>query len=100
MASNPILSVGPSQGSFAPLGPKAGASGEGSFAGLLKEAIADTSRLQREADALVEQVARGHSGDLAETMIAIEKAHISFQLMIQVRNKMVEAYQEIMRMQV
>lgn len=100
MASNPILPVGPSQGSFVPPGPKAGVGSEGSFAGLLQEAVAQTSQLQHEADALVEQVARGHSGDLATTLITIEKAHISFQLMLQVRNKVVEAYQEIMRMQV
>ncbi len=100
MASNPILPVGPSHGSFILPEPKAGASGEGSFAGLLREAVTQTEGLQHEADALVEQVARGHSGDLATTMIAIEKAQISFQLMLQVRNKVVEAYQEIMRMQV
>jgi flagellar hook-basal body complex protein FliE len=100
MASDPILPVALSQRSLILPSVTGDARGEGSFAGLLKEAVAGTSRLQSEADALVEQVALGHSGDLAETLIAIEKAHISFQLMIQVRNKMVEAYQEIMRMQV
>lgn len=100
MTSNPILSIGPSlEPSVAP-GAKVGGSGGGSFAGLLQEAITQTSRLQHEADALAEQVARGHSGDLAATMIAIEKAQVSFQLMLQVRNKVVEAYQEIMRMPV
>lgn len=100
MVNNPILPVGPSRGALVPPVPKAGNSGEGSFAGLLKEAVAQTQGLQHEADALVEQVARGHSGDLATTMIAVEKAQLSFQLMLQVRNKVVEAYQEIMRMQV
>lgn len=100
MANNPILPVGPSQGLFVPPAPKADGNGDASFAGLLKEAVTQTSRLQHEADALVEQVARGQSGDLATTMIAVEKAHLSFQLMLQVRNKVVEAYQEIMRMQV
>lgn len=100
MASNPILPVAPNQVSLPSPRSSEGARGEGSFAGLLKEALAETSQLQREADGLAEQVARGHSGDLAATLIALEKAHISFQLMVQVRNKMVEAYQEIMRMQV
>lgn len=100
MPSNPILPVGSSQGLLVQSVTKAGDSGEGSFAGLLREAVVQTSQLQHDADALVEQVARGHSGDLATTMIAIEKAQISFQLMLQVRNKVVEAYQEIMRMQV
>jgi flagellar hook-basal body complex protein FliE len=100
MASHPILPVGPSQALVVPSGPKADVSGKGSFAGLLREAVTQTSQLQHEADALVAQVARGNSGDLAATMIAIEKAQISFQLMLQVRNKVVEAYQEIMRMPV
>lgn len=100
MASNPILPIGPSHGVIVPPGTKVGVGGEGSFAGLLQEAVAQTSQLQQEADALSEQVARGRSGDLAATMIAIEKAQISFQLMLQVRNKVVEAYQEIMRMPV
>lgn len=100
MASNPILPVGPSQWTSVPTTSKADAGGEGSFAGLLQEAVAQTSRLQHEADTLADQVARGQSGDLAATMIAIEKAQISFQLMLQVRNKVVEAYQEIMRMPV
>lgn len=100
MSSNPILPVRPDQGLSVPSATRTGVSGEGSFAGLLREAVSQTDRLQHEADALVEQVARGQSGDLAATMIAIEKAQISFQLMLQVRNKVVEAYQEIMRMPV
>ena len=39
-------------------------------------------------------------GDLQETMIALEKADVSFRLMMQIRNKVLDAYQEIMRMQV
>lgn len=100
MASNPILPIGTNLGTLTPPRSSQTAQGEGSFGGLLKEAIAQMSHVQREADALVEQVAKGRSGDLAGTMIALEKAQISFQLMIQVRNKMVEAYQEIMRMPV
>ena len=100
MASNPILPIQSNQESFPLSRSSKTPGGQASFAGLLKEAVAETSHLQKEADVLVEQVARGQSGDLPGTLIALEKAHISFQLMIQVRNKMVEAYQEIMRMQV
>lgn len=100
MASNPILPVATNPASLTPPRSRPGAKDEGSFAGMLKDAMTEMNRLQREADALVEQVAKGRSGDLAGTLVALEKAHISFQLMIQVRNKMVEAYQEIMRMQV
>lgn len=100
MAIHPILPIGPSQGGLVAPTPKAGNAGQGSFAGFLQEAVAQTGQLQHEADALTEQVAKGRSGDLAATMIAVEKAQISFQLMLQVRNKVVEAYQEIMRMPV
>lgn len=102
MAINPILPIRPGQADLVGPTSKAGAAGagQGSFAGLLQDAVSQTSRLQHEADALTEQVAKGRSGDLAATMIAIEKAQISFQLMLQVRNKVVEAYQEIMRMPV
>lgn|SRR5574337_249816 len=100
MTSNPILPIGPNQGVLVSPASKAGTAGQSSFAGVLQEAVAQTSQLQHEADALAEQVAKGRSGDLAATMIAIEKAQISFQLMLQVRNKVVEAYQEIMRMPV
>ncbi len=42
----------------------------------------------------------GETQDLHTTMIAVQKADLSFQMMMQVRNKIVQAYQEIMRMQV
>lgn len=100
MASHPIVAIGPSREVTISPGRKVEGGADGSFAGLLQEAVAQTSRLQHEADTLADQVARGQSGDLAATMIAIEKAQISFQLMLQVRNKVVEAYQEIMRMPV
>lgn len=52
------------------------------------------------ADREVQQVALGEAGNLHEVMIHIEEAKLSFQLLAQVRNKMLEAYQEVMRMQV
>lgn len=100
MTTYPILPIGPGGVPTEARTTKVDDGGEGSFAVLLQEAVAQTSRLQHEADTLAEQVARGRSGDLAATMIAIEKAQVSFQLMLQVRNKVVEAYQEIMRMPV
>jgi flagellar hook-basal body complex protein FliE len=42
---------------------------------------------------------KGETKNIHETMIAIEKANVSFNMMIQVRNKLLSAYQEIMRMQ-
>lgn len=76
------------------------ASGDGkSFVDTLKESIAKVDSLQMEAHKAVQELASG-SGDIHNTMIAMEKASISFQAMMQVRNKIVTAYEEVMRTQV
>ncbi len=69
----------------------------GSFGEVLSGAIGETSRLRNAADIAVSNLASGKAVDIHQTMIAIEKASISFKLMMQVRNKVVEAYKEIMR---
>jgi flagellar hook-basal body complex protein FliE len=56
--------------------------------------------LQDQADATAVTMAAGGPVDLHDVMIASEKAALGFQLALQLRNKVVEAYQEIMRMQV
>jgi len=67
---------------------------------MLKDAIGEVNKLQQNADQAVEELATGSSKDIHNTMIALEKAEISFHLMMQIRNKIIGAYQEIMRMQV
>jgi flagellar hook-basal body complex protein FliE len=69
------------------------------FAKALKDAISSVNDVQKDASVAVEKFASGDVS-LHETMIAIEKAGISFQLMLQVRNKIVGAYEEIMRTQI
>ena len=66
----------------------------------LKNALGEVNDLQQKADQAIQQLVGEGKGDLQETMIALEKADISFRLMMQIRNKVLEAYQEIMRMQV
>ncbi|MEQ1877262.1 MAG: flagellar hook-basal body complex protein FliE [Bdellovibrionia bacterium] len=73
---------------------------ETSFADTLKGAIQSVDQLQKESDIKMQQLATGQNNNIHETMIAAEKADIALRLMVQVRNKIVEAYQEIMRMQV
>jgi flagellar hook-basal body complex protein FliE len=58
------------------------------------------NRLQQEAETAVQQYTVGQAQNLHDTMIAVEKADISLRLLMQVRNKAVEAYQEIMRLQI
>jgi flagellar hook-basal body complex protein FliE len=73
-------------------------SGE-SFVASLKDALAKINEAQSHADVSVQSLLTGQSTNLHETMIALQKADVSFQLMLQVRNKIVGAYEEIMRMQ-
>ncbi|HEU0264271.1 MAG TPA: flagellar hook-basal body complex protein FliE [Geobacterales bacterium] len=68
--------------------------------GFFKELVNQVNTLQTQADTSIEQFATGEARGLHEVMIAVEKAGISFQFLNQVRNKAVEAYQEVMRMQV
>jgi flagellar hook-basal body complex protein FliE len=70
------------------------------FASFLEEKIQDVNRLQQEADETVAAVATGRSSNLHEMMIALEKADVSFRMVTKVRQKVVDAYQEIMRMSV
>ena len=73
---------------------------DGSFTGILKHAINTVNQAKIEADQAVQELATGNEKDIHQTMIALEKAEVSFQLMMQVRNKIVSAYEEIMRMQI
>lgn len=70
------------------------------FTKTLKEAIGTVNQLHQTADRKMQELATGKSQNVHETMIAAEKADIALRLMVQVRNKMIDAYQEIMRMQV
>lgn len=70
------------------------------FGDLLKQAVESVNAMQHEAGRLEEAVAAGDNVNIHQAVIAGEKAGLSFKLLMQVRNKMVEAYQEIMRMQV
>ncbi len=71
-----------------------------SFADSLKKAVNTVDALQKDADIKMQDLATGKSQNIHETMIAAEKADIALKLMVQVRNKIIDAYQEIMRMQV
>jgi len=73
---------------------------KGDFNSYLKTALSEVGDLQDKASQAVQQMVGEGKGDLQETMLALEKADVSFRLMMQIRNKVLDAYQEIMRMQV
>ena len=64
------------------------------------ELVSKVNDLQTKSDKSIQALASGESKNLHEVMISMEKASISFQFMSSVRNKALEAYQEVMRMQV
>jgi flagellar hook-basal body complex protein FliE len=68
------------------------------FGKLVQQFIADTNAQQISADQSVERLATGQSDSIHETMLALTKADLSLQLFMQVRNKVIDAYQEVMRM--
>jgi len=69
------------------------------FADTLKELVGEVNDRLVTADSAEAALAGGTSGNIHETMIAIEKANVSFRLLTKVQSKAVAAYQEIMRMQ-
>lgn len=70
------------------------------FGELLKNAVESVNAMQHEAGRLEDAVAKGENVNIHQAVIANEKAGLSFRLMTQVRNKLLDAYEEIMRMQV
>ena len=76
------------------------AEGHKSFADTLKDAVQNVNTQMQVADVKMQEIATGKNHNIPEVMIAAEKADISLKLMVQVRNKIIEAYQEVMKMQV
>jgi flagellar hook-basal body complex protein FliE len=68
------------------------------FGEILKDAVSQIDQAQGTAQTKINEVIQGNGSDLHSAMIAVEKADLSFQLMLQVRNKIVAAYQEVARM--
>lgn len=97
--TNPISGFGSSPGSLAASETHSTTPREWGFVETLRGAIDEAEQLHGAADAKVSGLLQGNGTDVHSAMIAVEKADLSFQLMMQVRNKIVAAYQEISRMQ-
>lgn len=75
-------------------------SSQKSFADTLNEAINSVNTMQQQSNKGMQDLATGRTDNIAEVMIQSEKADIAIKLMMQVRNKIIDAYQEVMKMQV
>jgi flagellar hook-basal body complex protein FliE len=69
------------------------------FSGVLKNALQQVNQLSGGAEQQIGSLLQGGNADVNTVMIAVEKADVAFQLMMQVRNKIVSAYQDIEKMQ-
>jgi len=72
----------------------------GGFSSLLGQMVQDVNASQSAAASAVSGLQNGGQVPLHQAVIAMEEANVSFQLMVEVRNKLLESYQEIMRMQI
>jgi flagellar hook-basal body complex protein FliE len=87
----------PAAGSTSAVAPSSGAS---SFSNVLGGLIQEVSDKQTAANDAVTGLLGGKNVSLHQTMISMEEASVSFQLMVEVRNRLLDSYQELMRMQV
>lgn len=74
--------------------------GGASFSDMLKDSIAEVSKLQRDASQAVEALATGKTEDITGVMTAMEKSEIAFKTLLAIRAKLMDAYEEIKQIQV
>jgi flagellar hook-basal body complex protein FliE len=74
--------------------------GKTEFQDLMEKGIKEVNIGAREAEKASMDLASGRASNIHETMLAVTKAELGFNMMVQMRNKVIEAYQEVMRMQV
>lgn len=74
--------------------------GKSSFAATLNDAVNTVNQLQKTSDKKMQELATGKTSNIPEVMMAAEKADIALRMMVQMRNKIIDAYNEVMKMQV
>jgi flagellar hook-basal body complex protein FliE len=84
---------------FSPLSGVDGEKSTPSFSALLANSIGEVNKMQQEANTAIQKLASGKSKNIHETMLAVEQAEIAFKTMNQVRRKVLDAYKQIMNMQ-
>lgn len=87
-------------GATAPQAPQALGNAGASFGSILDNFVGDVNSKMQAGDAAQAGVLSGESTNLHQAMISMQEASVAFSLMVEVRNKMVDSYQELMRMQV
>jgi len=100
--TNPAGGVDIESGSFGKLnvGTEISQVGGKSFGEFLNESIEKVNQVQQEANVAIQKLASGENQGIHETMLMVEQAEIAFKTMNQIRTKVLEAYKEVMRMQI
>lgn len=76
------------------------ANSKNSFSKLLQKSINEVNELQKNANLAAKRLAAGEENDIHNTMIALQKAEVSFELIVQIQSKLMTAYDELKRMQI
>jgi len=98
---NPIQGIQPlSPSVFAPAEGAKAVRGDKSFNDFLLDSIQQVNAMQQDADQAVENLFTGGDANPAEVLTAVQKADVAFRMMLQVRNKMVSAFEEIKNLQI
>jgi flagellar hook-basal body complex protein FliE len=95
-----ISSIGSAAVNVVSAGSTNGAAASDGFLDSLKTAIGKVNDVEIQASQAVDGLMTGQTQDLHRTMVALQQADVSFQLMMQIRNKLISAYEEIQRMQI
>lgn len=96
--SNSIQSISRGVTDIVNLSSGSGSGDDADFSSTLKSAMDQISQLQSDAQSKVAGMLNGNGDDIHSAMLAVEKANLSFEMMVQVRNKIVQAYQTISQM--
>jgi flagellar hook-basal body complex protein FliE len=75
-----------------------GTTGSDAFSSILQQSVRNVSQLQGDAESSINQFISGEQEDPHTTMLAVQRASLAFDMFVQVRNKVVQAYQEVMKM--
>jgi flagellar hook-basal body complex protein FliE len=96
--------INPLAGPPIPLAPPSlaapSATGSNSFANALLDSLKQVNSMQQEANKAVETLMTGGNANPAEVLTAVQKADVAFRMMMQVRNKVIQAYQDIKDIQI
>jgi flagellar hook-basal body complex protein FliE len=97
------LTTIPDLGRLGPVDPaqkQAGTPSAGGFADVLKKSLDEVNQLQLDAEKAVNALATGKNDNVAEVMTAVQKADLAFKTMLQIRNKLLDAYNQVQQMRI